>query len=316
MRYKFSLNKDALIYAFIGFIFGSALMLLLWPNRIAKLESGEEVIAISKKGYVTTEELFDELKKDNSLDALLNIIDLKLVKEHYPKLDKEANKKALEQADSLLKMYSESYGMSESEFLSQNGFKNKDAFVELLKDQYYYEKYYKDYLASKVSEKEIKDFYNKKVFGNKNVIIYSSLTDKSLMNNVKKMLDNKKSKKDISKKYSQVVVNEITDFDFSMSSNYSDSFTKALKKLNKGEYSSVIEDDTYGYLIIYIKDSEEMPELKDVKDKIIETLSADINADDPNLYYNAFIELRENNDFKINDTSLAQEYKNYVNQYK
>lgn len=304
-----------LISLVIGLGIGIVIMLIIWPDRIAKLKDGSEVIVSVKGKSFTADDLYTELKTSGGLDALVNLMDQYILYDKYD-LDKEADKFAKEQAEQIYTNYETYYGYTKEQFLSANGFTSEDEFLGYLKDEYYYQEYYDEYTESLIKDDEINDFYKDEVFGNKDIYIFSATTEDNDLEKVRKYLKKGKTLEQIKKKYSSVTADSYEKVTFKDASTYSQTVIDELKTLEKGEYSEVFEDTKYGYVVVYVVDEEEKAKLEDVKEGILELLVDEKQASDSKIYYQAFIALREEYGIKFKDTGFKEKYEEQIKQYK
>ena len=170
------------IYGVIGGVLATVLVvILIWPDRIAKLENGLEPVASIDGLTVTAEDLYEDMKEIYSVNNLLDIIDNKILEEKYPETD-EMNTELNDQAENYYNMYNQYYGYSKEEFLTKSGFGSERAFIEYLRLQYRRTQYTDDYIKEQITDKEIEKYYEDKVYGDINtkhilVKVSSSATD-------------------------------------------------------------------------------------------------------------------------------------------
>lgn len=308
-------NKREVTFLIIGLVVGIVIMLILWPNRIAKLKDGSEVIVEVNNKKFTADDLYTELKSSGGLDALVNLVDQYILYEKYD-LDEEAEKFAKEQSEQIYASYETYYGYTKEQFLSSNGFKDEEEFMAYLRDEHYYQTYYDDYTETLISDKEINDFYKDEVFGDKDIYIFSASSEDNDLENVRKYLKKGKTLDQIKKKYSSITANSYETVTFRDAAEYSETVIDQLKTLEKGEYSEVFEDAVYGYVVVYVVDETEKSEVDKVKDDIITLLVDEKQAEDSNIYYQAFIALRKEYGIKFADTEFKKEYEENIKQYK
>ena len=86
-------------------------------------------------------------------------------------------------------------------------------------------------------------------------------------------------------------------------------FSDAVKELKVDEYTTEPVKSQFGYHIILKTGEKDKPKLKDVKKDIIETLRNQKLDEDPTLYYNTLIEIREEKNIKWKDDALKKQYK-------
>lgn len=311
----FKENSKSLAFLVVGILIGVLVMSFMWPERIAKINNGEEVMAEIKGTKFTANDLYEELKSGGGMMALLNLIDLKILDEKYD-LEEESEKYAKEQAEYLFNMYSSSYGYTKEQFLAANNFATEEDFLQYLEEDYLHQEYYKEYLGSLVTPKEQEDYYKKNVQGDKTIYVFSSDKKDNKLASVSKDLKKGKSYDEITKKYESITANNLGKVNFTSYANYSDTFVKELNKVSAKGVSKVFEDDDLGYVIIYCAEEGKKPSFKETKKDIIAVLSDKLASEDDTLYYKAFIKLREEYGLKFSDTSFEKEYNKLKKQYK
>ncbi len=312
---KFTVRQKCLACLLVGMIIGALAMMLCWPKRVAKLKNGEETVATVGSYTVSADQIYNSLKNDSALMRVLDLIDYQILVDMYGEID-EANTYAKEQAEIIYNNYEEYYGYSKEEYLGENGFKDEDEFLKYLNHDYYYNKYYKEYLLKKIDDKEIQTYYNSSVSGKKKVHLYSKYDDSVDLNDIKKELDKGKSIEKINKKYEGAVYNDLGEISFKDYVSYSDTFINNLYPLKKGETSEVFKDGETGESLIYVESVEEKANLEDIKEELKEMLAEKKGEDDQTLYYKAFIELREDKGLKFNDTEYQDMYNKFIKNFK
>ena len=156
------------IYGIIGGVLATLLVvILIWPDRIAKLKDGTEPVAEIDGLVVTADDLYEDMKQIYSISSLLDKIDNSILVEKYPETD-EMNDDVESQATNYYNMYKAYYGIEKDEFLTRNGFGSEKAFLEYLKLQYRRNKYTEDYIKKDIEDSEIEDYYDEKVYGDIN----------------------------------------------------------------------------------------------------------------------------------------------------
>ena len=307
---KSNLGGIILGAAVVGIIAGIA-----WPSREAKLQDGKEVAVETKISKYTAEFLYDELKNKNGLTILLSNVDKDIINDKYgTSLDAAAKASATEEAESYIKQYNLYYGMDEATFLSQNGFKSKDEFIEQLMITYKINHYVDEYVTGSISESELKEWYNKNVFGDMKITLISSSSNEA---DVKKAQKELKSGKEISKvksKYTNLVYNDL-DVTFDTYDSFASVIINTIKNMNAKQVSDVVKDDTYGYLAIYVSGVKQKPSYEDSVGLIKKILSKSKQGEDETLYYKALMQLRNEYNIKFNDAKYEEYYKNFNKQY-
>lgn len=306
-------HRNEILYVLIGMLAGIVLMILLGNGGIVRLSMNTGIAKAGGKTY-RADEYYQEMKNKTSVEALTSLIDYDLLLKKYPNKDKEAKEYGKNQADTYMAQYSQMYQMDEAAILKALGFENKDAFIDELTRQYYYEQCYNDYLASLVTDEEVKKYYDENAFGERKVQIYSG--SKKDLANVKKMLEKGSSIEDITKKYKNVKANDLDTLKFTDVAAYSSTFIKTLKGLKAKQVSDVFKDDTFGESILYVSESKDTPKMDDVKDDIKKAVGQTKGQNDQNAYYKALIALEKEYNIKFLDKELKKKYEEFVDQYK
>lgn len=308
---EMSVKNKCLACLLIGMIIGALAMSFCWPKRIAKLKNGEEVVATVGNYTITADEIYSSIKNETALMNLLDSVDYAILIEMYGKTD-EATTYAKEQSESIYKNYEEFYGYSKEEFLEASGHKDEESFLTYLEHDYYYAKYYDDYLLKMITDEEVEKYYNEKVSGKKKVHLYTMYDESIDLNDIKKELDKGKSIEKVNAKYNGAAYTDLGEITFADYADYSDDFISNLYSLKKGETSKVFKDGETGEALIYVENAEEKLELKDIKDELKKMLASKKGNDDDSLYFNAFVELREEKGLKFNDTEYKELYDNFI----
>ena len=236
------------------------------------------------------------------------------------------NDEVEEQATNYYNMYKSYYGMEKEDFLTRNGFGSEKAFLEYLKLQYRRNKYTEDYIKTKISDDEIEDYYDDKVYGDINtkhilVKVDSNASDeekKEAEDKAKEIiakLDDGKTFDEVKEEYKDDITYEELGYK-SYNASLEAAYMEEMQKLENDSYSKTPVQTSYGYHIVYRIDQKEKPKLKDVKDEIISTLVDEKKAEDENIQYKALDFMREEANLKFSDTVLEDKYNTYISQYK
>lgn len=313
----FKRNGKTLGMFLLGVFIGGGIMFILWPSRVAELKDGTQVIAtVAGKSY-TADDLYQSLKEEKGLNTLLEEIDKVILRKEYDGIEKEAEASAKEEAEKYYELYEQNYGMSKEEFLTSNEFKEEEDFLKYLVNDFYYNKYYADYLAGLITEDDITKEYKSNYFATrKNVYFFTSQDDKELVEKVRTALKKGTKPSKIESKYKDIVVNTFDEFKYSDSGYYSTDIVKNIKGLKAGSYTKVFKDESFGYVLIYCEEVTEKEKLEDVKSQIIEVLSNKLDQEDEYLYYKAVFELRRKYKLEFQDTELAKAYKTFTSKYE
>ena len=313
------------IYGVIGGVLATVLVvILIWPDRIAKLENGLEPEASIDGLTVTAEDLYEDMKEIYSVNNLLDIIDNKILEEKYPETD-EMNTELNDQAENYYNMYNQYYGYSKEEFLTKSGFGSERAFIEYLRLQYRRTQYTDDYIKEQITDKEIEKYYEDKVYGDINtkhilVKVSSSATDEekkeaeNLAKEIITKLNEGKSFDEVKDEYKDKITYEELGYK-AYNASLESAYMEAMQKLENNSYTKEPVQTSYGYHVIYRIDQKEKPALKDVKEEIITSLVSEHKSKDTSVQYKALDKMREDAKLKFTDTVLEKKYETYKSQY-
>lgn len=313
------------IYGVIGGVLATVLVvILIWPDRIAKLENGLEPVASIDGLTVTAEDLYEDMKEIYSVNNLLDIIDNKILEEKYPETD-EMNTELNDQAENYYNMYNQYYGYSKEEFLTKSGFGSERAFIEYLRLQYRRTQYTDDYIKEQITDKEIEKYYEDKVYGDINtkhilVKVSSSATDEekkkaeNLAKEIITKLNEGKSFDEVKDEYKDKITYEELGYK-AYNASLESAYMEAMQKLENNSYTKEPVQTSYGYHVIYRIDQKEKPSLEDVKEEIITSLVSEHKSKDTSVQYKALEKMREDAKLKFTDTVLEKKYETYKSQY-
>lgn len=309
-------KKEVWISLIIGLIIGGLLIYLLGTFGIMKM--GGETVATFKGGKVKEDILYKEMKKSYPISYVLELVDSKILEKEY-KLTEEQENEINEQASSILSLYETSYGYSEEEFLSGNGFDTKDEFIDYLKLDYRRDLYCVDYFKTFLDQKDIEEYYNNNVYGEiktKHILVQTT-TDVSdaealaLANEIIEELNSGADFDDVRAEYPDKTISEDVDFDSFTESNLAAEYTKAAIETETGTYTKEAVKTDFGYHIIYVVDKQDKPALENIEHDIVEALSENLEAEDQYIRYKALIKLREDNGLKFNEETYKKAYEEY-----
>lgn len=311
-------NKGIIISLIIGLLLGGLISYFIFGLEIEGRVAGK---------LLTKNKLYNKMKDYYSINLVLEDVDAAILNKKYKLTDTE--KEEIENmANKYIKQY-EQYGFTRESFLSENGFKDYDAFIDFLTLDQKRTMYFYDYLESKLEDGAVKKFYDENAFGkieNKHILV--KVSEKmpegkalNIANEIIKKLDEGKNfdevKKEYLEQYKDNIVSEelgeIGAFD-SLEPAYMD----ALKTLEKDQYTKTPVKTSYGYHIIYCIDKKEKTEEIERKDKmaIIDTLAAEQIKPDAKLFNEAMIEMRKEAKLKFTDKTFNKKYEEYLNKNK
>ncbi len=314
-----------------------ALCLLLVSGcgkKIPTLKNGEEAVITLKSGTkISANELYNELKDDYALNALIDMVDKKILEKDYKKQIKAANK----EADSVMKELEEAYGDDlESTIQYYTKYSTKEAYREYVYLDYLKGLAIDDYCKEQITDKEIKEYYDDEIVADIKVdhILITAKVKDDMTDEEKKAEEDKAKKtvdtiiKELKKTNSKKVLDKFKELveEYSedeatkknsgslgyinkdtLDSTY-DELVKAAYKLKDGEYSTKVITTELGYHVILRESSKEKAALKDVKDSIVEKLAETYKSEHSVATVKAMQELRKKHEMEIVDSELKAQY--------
>ena len=296
-----------------------------------KLSNGENAAVTFKNDEgISSDEIYEELKKAYGAEALINMIDNYLLNKEYDETSEE--KKYIKDTISSIKEYAAQSNVSYLDYISNYyNTKTEEAFKNLVSLSYRRNLWSKDYAKTLVSDKQIKEYYNDYTIGDIEAshILISTQATSDMTDDEKDNLNS-----EALKKAKEVIVKLNNGEDFAeLAKEYSDdtasakdggklgyfnrgemvsAFEEAAVALKVGEYSKTPVKSEFGYHIIYKTDQKEKPELDSVKDDIIEKIASELLSSDSTLYAKSLIALREKYEMTIKDSVLKDGYDSIV----
>lgn len=310
-----------------------ALLLVTGCKKIPKLENGQEAVVSLGKNSISTEDLYEEMKEKYAFSVLIDMIDSRILNEKYESTDDE--KSYIKSNVELTKTYydsyySQMYSSYESFLIQTYNVQSEEELKTYLSLRYKRNKAIEDYAKSKVSEGDIKDYYEDELIGDmeaSHILITAEYSDGASENEIKaaeeealkvakeviKKLDSGEKFEDLAKTYSKDGSGEnggaLGRFGHG---DMVEEFEQAAYKLEVGKYTKEPVKTKYGYHIILKTKQYDKPELSEVKDEILETLANRILDEEANISIDALDALRKDNGMEINDSVLKQQYENYL----
>ena len=238
-------------------------------------QSGSETIAQSKAGDVTQEELYNAMKEKVGDKALQQLIYEKVLSKKYKVSDKDVNDK--------IKQLKADLGSNFEAALAQYGYQSENDLKSTLKLGMLQEKAaMKDI---KVTEKELKDYYNnyKTDIKVRHILVKDLKTAKDVENQLK----SGKKFEDVAKKESTDTVSAKEGGDLGTINNqnaaqYDKDFIKAAYALKVNEISAPVKTQ-FGYHIIQVTEKKAKKPYNEMKQQIeYEVKSSKLTNDDIN----------------------------------
>ena len=297
-------------------------------KEIAVKNGSKVAVSTSKEKYTATE-YYNKIKEEN-ISKLVDMIDKDLLFSKY-KTDSKETESIDSQIEQIKSYYSSDDSSYESMLKQYFGVDSEKELKENLQLEYKRNLAVEDYVKKNISDKEIKKYYNEKIFGEVRAshILISANVKSDATDEEKTAAEEKALKKankvieklnkgekfaDLAKKYSDDEATAINGGDlgyFNLDEMVSE-FSDAVKKLKNKDYTTEPVKTEYGYHIIMKTGEKDKVKLKDIKKDIIEKIQKQKLSDNPSLYYSALKGFREDNKIKWNDDTLKKAYDKYV----
>ena len=307
-------------------------------SKIPKLSNGDEAVVTLKDGsMISANELYNELKDDYALEALVNMVDKKVLEDKY----KDKKDEATKAAESTIKQLEEAYGDDlESAIQYYTNYNSKDAYKEYLYLNHLQKLAITDYCKDQITDKEINKYYKDEVVGDIKVShilitakVKDDMTDEektkaeteaknkitSIINELKKT-DSKK----VAEKFAELAKKQSEDESTkdnggslgfinvdTLSSDY-DELVKAAYKLKDWEFSTEVITTELGYHVILIVETKDKAHLEDVKDSIVEKLADQYLEKNQVANIKALQQVRKDYGVEFVDTDLKSQYAKYI----
>ena len=297
----------------------------------AELKDGSQV-AVKLNGIkITADEYYNEIK-GNNIATLVDMIDHQLFDKKYGKTDEE-NKQVEDQLKSLKDQYGSNEDTYNAVLRQYFGVQSEDELEDMLRLEFRRNAAINDFIEKNIKDKEIEKYYEKEVYGEvkaSHILITPSVSEDATTDEKKKAEDealkeakkiikelkNGKKFEDLAKKYSkdEASASNGGDLGYFDLNEMVDEFSDAVKELKVDEYTKEPVKSSFGYHIILKTGEKEKPKLKDVKDKILETLREEKLNEDPTLYYKALVDIREEKNIKWKDDEIKKQYNKLMDQ--
>lgn len=316
-------------------ILGVAVLTLLCGcgRTIPTLSDGKEAVVKFKDGsMISVDDFYKELKNE-SINKLVEMIDLKILEDSYK--DKLAEAKAYSEnyIESLKNYYVDDDGNYDETQLKNviqtyYGYDSIESFQEYIRVEYLRDLAKDEYAKSIITDKEIEKYYKDEVKPNREVYhiqivpeVKDNMTDdekkekeEEALNKAKSLIAKLKKGEDFATLAKENSDDEATKekggYLGSINKGFygSDEFDAEVYKLKVDSYSTTPIKTTKGYEIVYVKSEGEKKSLEESRDSIIETLATKKQGEDLTVGVNAMIELRKKNGVDIIDTELDNKY--------
>lgn len=308
-------------------------------KTIPKLSNGDEaVVSFSDGSMISVNELYEKLKDSYATQALIELIDTKILESKYEDKLEDAKEYASSYVSSLKQYYVDENGKyDESTLLSAiqqyYGYNTLDEFEEGVRLNYLRNLAIDDYVLDNITDKEVEKYYEDEIVGDREVYhiqiipeVTTTMTDdekkekeEEALNEAKAIIAKLKKGESFESLAEEYSDDESTKSDggnlgFINKGSYgSDEFDKEVYSLEIGAYSKTPVKTTKGYEIVYVKSEKDKKELDEVKDDIKEAIKEAKLAEDATLQITAITELRKEYGVDIVDSEIDKNYKDYVN---
>ena len=297
----------------------------------AELKDGSQV-AVKLDGIkITADEYYEEIKGIN-IATLVDMIDHQLFDKKYGKT-KEEDEQVKEQLKSLKDQYGEDEDTYTAVLRQYFGVQTEKELEEMLRLEFRRNAAINDFIEKNIKDKEIEKYYEKEVYGEvkaSHILITPSVSEDASTDEKKtaeeealkeakkiiKELKNGKKFADLAKKYSkdEASASNGGDLGYFDLNEMVDEFSDAVKELKVDEYTKEPVKSSFGYHIILKTGEKEKPKLKDVKDKILETLREEKLNEDPALYYQTLVDIRKDKKIEFKDDKIKKQYNELMDQ--
>ena len=321
----------------------AVLLLVTSCGKVAKLENGQEaVVTLENSEDISVDALYNEMKDQYALSVLLDMVDRQILEELYPEDDEE--KEYLDSQVSQFQYYYDAYYSSSyssfAQFLyAMYGVADEDELKSVLSLNYKRDKATDAYAATLVEEDDIEDYYDDEVIGDmqaSHILITADYDDDATDEEIEAAKEAAKEKaEDLIKQLKEAKDDEVAELFAKLAKENSEdgsaedggdlgwfnkgdmvsSFENATIKLKVNEFTTTPVESEYGYHIILKTGEKDKPELKEVKDEIIEELAAEIKDADDYIQYKALAALRDEYKIEFQDDELKKQYKSYLENY-
>lgn len=310
---------------------GAALLLVSATGcgKVAKLENGQDAVVTftnENVNAISINDLYEELKGSYGASVLVSMIDTKILDNEY---ETDSTEKA--QIESQISTWLSTFG-SESALLQQTssyfGATTMEELREYLSLQYKRNLAAQDYAKEKVTESELKNYYDQKVFGDmklKHILISVNSTtgatddekaaaEETALNTAKEVIQKLNDGGDFAELAKEYSTDNATkdnggELDYvTYTDSMDENFIEAAKNLEVSKYTVEAVKSTYGYHIIYKEEQKDKPSLEEVTDTIKEKIATSNLNDDSTLSTKALIDIREKYGIKFEDEKLGNSY--------
>lgn len=307
-----------------------AVLMLAGCGKVPQLKDGSELVIELDGLTMTAEEFYQKLKDNYGTNTLINSIDELLLNKVY-ETDSDLKTKIESQITAMKEQWGSDFEDAISYYYGVSTEKQLYNYIEMA---YKREMAVEDYAKDQITEDDINKYYEEKAIGDikaSHILITSDATDdmtdegkekaeKEALKTAKeiiKKLDNGEKFEDLAKEYSKdSSASDGGNLGYFNRGEMVSEFEDAAVELKVGEYSKTPVKTQFGYHIILKTEQKDKPELKEIKEEIIDTLADELISNTDNITAFALDWIREENNLKIYDSELKIKYDHYMNQQK
>lgn len=322
-------NNLTLEQIIIGGVIVIAILLIILigvSTKNTKTKNGNDIVVSVDGKTITANDLYKELKKQSGQSVAINLIDDYILGKEYKTTD-DMKKSAQATIDN----YKSTYGDSYEQFLQYNGIANDTELKDLLIKNSKLTKVTEDYIKDTLTEKEMKKYYDEKIFGDieaKHILVSSETDDdatdeekeakeKEAKAKAEEIIEKLKNGEDFSKLAKEYSDDEGSkenggDLGYFNTGDMVEEFETAAYNLDVNAYTTEPVKTTYGYHIIMKTGQKDKPSYKKSKDTIKEKLVEEKKEEDSTISVKAMVALRKKYNIKIKDKTVKSDYNNYI----
>lgn len=331
-KYEF-LKQDITIALLIILCILMLIFLILWvKGHEAKLKDGKEIIASIEGKEITAEELFDELKRQNGTNLIVNTVDDFIANKEITDSE-EAKKYASAQLASLKQQYT-AMGYDFNTILASNGYENEEELLTVFIADYKKNKVVENYISNHLTDEEINAYYENEIHGKitvKHILVKpdvasTATTDektqaeeaaKARAQEVIQKLNDGAAWADLVAEYSDDTASKPDDglVEIADENSVVEEFYNASIALTDNEYSKEPVKSQFGYHVILKIKEDEKPSLEDSQEKIKTNLVSNKIAADTRLADKTWVQIRKDYNLEINDTKIEKIYNSIIEEF-
>lgn len=323
-------------------LLGLTCLLLVSGCGIPTTKDGEEAVVTfkndDKKHNITADDLYELLKEKYGFNELITLIDTYVLESEFEDYKTTAKDYAKNYVNGQKANYN-----SDEEFLSAitqtYGYNTIDEYVDYIYLSYMQSHAIEEYAKSLVTDKQIEKYYKedaKEQVETYHILITPNVTsemndneiskaEKKAMDKAEKLLKEINASNDKLKTFKKLAKKNTEDEatkeksgnlgyinEFTLGTEY-DELVKAVYEIKDGEVYGKVVTTELGYHLVLRNASKEKDSLENMKEDILNKLSQNVMAADPNFAVTSIKYYRDKYNMKITDKDLNKSYRTYMN---